>query len=158
MGYNDYLQKHAVANDNISWEFETIPNSVGMIVLILDEDSYTSFVHDVGNSDLSSTVYSPAFVSSIVSENKVNDSGNFLVPHWSIWYVIFVNLNKTCRLKYKIEYDWSDYFPIDDFDDDSYSSIPGYNIIFIFSAIGGIIFIIVTLFSVFKGNFFKTRR
>ncbi|MFX1493239.1 MAG: hypothetical protein ACFFBZ_03050 [Promethearchaeota archaeon] len=67
-----------------------------------------------------------------------------------------MNLDKICQLKYKIEYDWSDYFPIDD--DDNDSLIPVYNLIFIFSAIGGIVFIIAILLSVFKGKFFETRR
>jgi len=150
VGYNTYHQRHTVANESISWEFETIPNSVGMIVLIVDEDSYTSFVSDVGNSSLSSTVYSPAFVSSIMSANSGNDSGNFLIPHWSTWYVVFVNLDSSqqaCRLKYNIEYDWSDSFPIDTNDE---SSIPGYNLIFIFSAFVGIVFIIAQIRHKFK--------
>jgi len=150
VGYNTYLQRHTTANESIRWEFESIPLSVEMVVVIMDEDSYTSFVSDIGNSNLSSTVYSPAFLSSIVSENSSNDSGNFTIPHWSDWYVVFVNLDsnqQACRLKYNIEYDWSDYLPIDTNDE---SSIPGYNLMFIFSAFGGIAFIIAQIKHKFK--------
>jgi len=149
VGYNDYLQRHAVANESIRWEFECIPNSVRMLVLIVDEDSYTSFVSDVGNSNLSSTVYSPAFVSSIISENRVNDSGNFLIPHWSIWYVVFVNLDKTCQLKYRIEFDWNDYI-YDDTNDESF--IPIYPHIFIVSVFAGIFCSVLILLCYLKDN------
>jgi hypothetical protein len=145
VGYNRYLRLHGDANENISWNFETIPNSVEIILLIMDDYSYTSFESDLGNTNLSTTVYSWSFIADIQSENKVKDSGIFLIPYWSDWYVIFVNLDsnhQSCQVKYNIEYDCCDsswFYVNDDYE------TPVYQIIFVVSLFGVTVFIIAIL-------------
>ncbi len=103
--YNEYWAGDGVANNSIKWEFSS---SIGVIILILDQNSYTSFVSEVRSSTLSGTVHSQSYVSSIISENRRSDSGTYVIPHLSTWYFIFVNIGnsqETCELAFFVEFD-----------------------------------------------------
>lgn len=106
ISYNDYSVIGASSSDYIKWEIDGSPSYVDIIVLVMDSSKYSYFINDVIGLGLATTV-SGNYIK--LSDGTMSeDSGQYDVPHSSIWYIVFVNLDNqqsSTNLYYKVEWD-----------------------------------------------------
>ena len=97
--YNKFYAPHGIEDSEVYWEFSStgwyIPSAkIDITVLIMSNTTFLNFNNSVNNIGLDNAVKNVPFNNTIISEGKFSDSGYSSVPHRTVWYVIFANLDE----------------------------------------------------------------
>lgn len=108
--YDEYYSVYGYAENKIEWSFTGDPVNINIILIILEEDLYNTFI--IYEQDYGLNITTQYFLNSVVSDNTSSNSGIYYPYQNSNWYIIFINLDEdqlVSSVDFDVDFDQYDY-------------------------------------------------